>query len=253
MASRKCPRCGLVNWAEGGACKRCGGPLGGPSRATTGADGTASAEGRADAGRAVDAEGASRSRVAAHDEESERRRGGGLLRRALVVAVIVVVILAGFYVSLLATSEPATAEQRQLIERAIDVLDAKGLGDHTFALRHLVSYRTSDNWWNNWIGHREAYAATNFPFEIVTLYPDFFSQPADDTERAVILLHESYHLAGGNEETAFSGVWRDKAKLGWTKETYGRTVVWRNVRDFTSQNAPRLFSCGDDGKGDCLE
>ncbi|MDQ3908092.1 MAG: hypothetical protein M3268_07075, partial [Acidobacteriota bacterium] len=217
------------------------------------ADRAAGAEERADAGRAVGAEGASLDRAAAHDEESEQRRGGGLLRRALVVALIVVLILAGFYVSLLATSEPVTAEQRQLIERAIDVLDARGLGDHTFALRRLASYRTTDNWWNDWNGHREAYAATNFPFEIVTLYPDFFTQPADDTERAVILLHESYHLAGAGEETAFSGVWRDKAKLGWTKEAYGRTLVWRNVREFTSQNAPRLFRCGDDGKGDCLE
>jgi hypothetical protein len=187
------------------------------------------------------------------DEDSDVTRGGGLLRRALVIVLIIALLLLGFYVSLLFTSEPVTTQQRQLITRAIDVLDARGLGEHTFALRHLASYRTSDNWWNNWNGHREAYAATNFPFEVVTLYPDFFTQPADDTERAVILLHEAYHLAGGNEETAFSGVWRDKSRLDWTKEKYGESHVWRNVREFTSQNAPRLFSCGDDGKSDCLE
>ena len=69
-------------------------------------------------------------------------------------------------------------------------------------------------------GHGEAYAATNFPFEIVTLYPEFFKYPADDTERAVILLHEARHLAGAGEREAFASVWRDKARLGWTREKY---------------------------------
>lgn len=236
MANRKCPRCGLVNWADGGSCKRCGALL----------DGGAS-------NKVANTEQTPARRVAEWEEKSDAARGGGIVRRALVVILCVSLLLVGFYVSLLFTSEPVTAEQRQLVARAIDVLDAHGLGEHTFALRHLASYRTSDNWWNNWNGHREAYAATNFPFEVVTLYPDFFTQPADDTERAVILLHESYHLAGGNEETAFSGVWRDKARLGWTREKYGESHVWQNVREFTSQNAPRLFSCGDDGKSDCLE
>jgi hypothetical protein len=222
MSRRKCPRCGLVNWADGGACRRCGGQLDGSS-----------------APPAV--------------EESEPRRGGGLVRRALVVVCVVLLFLAGFYVSLLATSEPVTAEQRRLIDRAVALLEEKGLGEHTSALRRLVSYRVSDNWWNQWNGHRDAYAATNFPFEVVTLYPDFFAQPADDTERAVVLLHEAYHLAGGNEQAAFAGVWRDKQRLGWTKDKYGQTRVWSNVREFTAQNAPELFRCGADEKSDCLE
>ena len=179
--------------------------------------------------------------------------GGGLLRRALVVVVIVALFLAGSYISLLVTSEPVTAEQRQLVERAVLLLEERGLGEHTFALRQLVSYRVTDNWWNRWVGHRDAYAATNFPFEVVTLYPDFFTKPVDDTERAVVLLHESYHLAGGDEEKAFTGVWNDKEKLGWTKDKYGATRLWQNVREFTAQNAPKLFRCGDDGGQDCLE
>jgi hypothetical protein len=231
-----------VNWADGGECKRCGATLGGDSSRRTTTAGATAIDERATPIRNVE-----------HDEESEARRGGGIVRRALVVALVIALFFVGAYVSLLVTSEPVTAEQRQLIERAIDVLDEHGVGERTFTLRHLASYRTTDNWWNRWNGHHEAYAATNFPFEVITLYPDFFTQPTDDTERAVILLHESYHLAGGNEETAFSGVWRDKARLGWTRETYGKTRVWQNVREFTSQNAPRLFSCGDDGKSDCLE
>jgi hypothetical protein len=221
MSSRKCPRCGLVNWADGGACKRCGAPL----------DGSAPPV----------------------DEVTEPRRGGGLVRRALVVVGIVLPFVIGFYVSLLATSEPVAPEQRLLIERAVALLEEKGLGEHTTALRRLASYRATDNWWNRWNGHRDAYAATNFPFEVVTLYPDFFTKPTDDTERAVILLHEAYHLAGANEQRAFAGVWRDKQRLGWTKDKYGQTHVWRSVREFTAQNAPELFRCGQDGKGDCLE
>jgi hypothetical protein len=220
MSSRKCQSCGLVNWADGGACKRCGAPL----------DGSA----------------------ASAVEEGESR-GGGFVRRALVVVVIVLLFLVGFYVSLLVTSEAVTPGQRQLIERAVALLEEKGLGEHTTALRRLASYRATDNWWNKFNGHRDAYAATNFPFEVVTLYPDFFTQPTDDTERAIVLLHEAYHLAGGNEQAAFAGVWRDKQRLGWTKDKYGQTRVWHSVREFTQQNAPELFRCGADGKSDCLE
>ena len=221
MGSLKCPQGGLVNWAEGGACKRCGAQLDGSAPPAA--------------------------------EEGEARRGGGLVRRALVVLGIVLLILVGFYVSLLATSEPVTPEQRRLVERAVALLDEKGLGEHTLALRRLANFRATDNWWNGWIGHRDAYAATNFPFEVVTLYRDFFAHPTDDTERAVVLLHEAYHLAGGNEQAAFAGVWRDKQRLGWTQDKYGQTRVWRSVREFTQLNAPELFRCGPDGKQDCLE
>ncbi|HEY9284057.1 MAG TPA: hypothetical protein VIP46_11445, partial [Pyrinomonadaceae bacterium] len=170
----------------------------------------------------------------------------------LVVAGVVALFLVAAYVSLRVTSEPVTAEQQELVDRAVALLDERGLGDSARLLR-LATYRSTDNWWNRYMGHREAYAATNFPFEVVTLYPDFFAHPADDTERAVILLHESYHLAGGGEERAFSGVWRDKERLGWTEEKYGRTRVWRSVREFTAQHAPALFRCGEDGRSDCLE
>ena len=97
------------------------------------------------------------------------------------------------------------------------------------------------------------YAATNFPFEVVTLYPDFFAYAADDTERAVILLHEARHLGGAGEEEALASVWRDKRRLGWTRERYGQTRVWKNVSEFTRRYAPGLFRCGADGQQDCTE
>lgn len=224
MSGNRCRRCGLVNWADADACKRCGAGLG-VSRAAIGADG---------GGR------------------GEASLVGRLLRRALVVAGIVVLFLVAAYVSLRVTSEPVTAEQQQLIDRAIGLLDERGFADSTRLLR-LATYRSTDNWWNRYTGHREAYAAVNFPFQVVTLYPDFFAHPADDTERASILLHEAYHLAGGGEERAFAGVWRDKQRLGWTRDKYGRTRVWQGVRELTAHHAPALFRCGHDGRGDCLD
>lgn len=156
------------------------------------------------------------------------------------------------YLSLLTTSDPISLEQRQLVNRAIEMLERKGYTRDTFMLRHVVSFRSTDNWWNRWVGHGDAYAATNFPFEVVTLYPDFFTLPVDDTERAAILLHESYHLFGYRERAAFDGVWREKRKLGWNKETYGQTRVWKNVREFTGNYAPELFRCGLEHNIDCI-
>ena len=157
------------------------------------------------------------------------------------------------YLSLLLTSDGVTWQQRQPVERAIAILEQKGFGKEVFVLRHLVSYRTTDNWWNMQVGHHDAYAATNFPFEVMTLYPEFFEAAVDDTERAAILLHESYHLFGSGEPAALEGVWRNKSKLGWTAEKYQETKVWRNTKELTMKHVPRLFRCGLDKQSDCAE
>jgi ribosomal protein L40E len=161
MSSKKCSQCGMVNWAQAAECKRCGVSFNGATEATG-------------------------------EVAGER----SLLKRVAFVAGLVALFIFGSYVSLRATSEAADYEQRQIVGRAIEVLERSDFGGRAFVLRRLVNYRTSDSWWNRWVGHQNAYAATNFPFEVVTLYPDFFSVPVDDVERAVILLHESYHLAG---------------------------------------------------------
>ncbi len=219
MSGKKCPGCGIVNWADAATCGRCGAALDGEFEA--------------------------------RDEQS--RSPPGVLKRASFVVGLIALFLFGSYVSLRATSDAATFEQRQIITRAIEVLEEKNFGGRVFILRRLTSYRTSDNWWNRAVGHRDAFAATNFPFEVVTLYPDFFKVPVDDTERAVVLLHESYHLAGAGEEKAFTEVWRAKGKLGWTQESYGQTRLWRGVRALTVQHAPQLFRCGSGGADDCFE
>ena len=58
----------------------------------------------------------------------------------------------------------------------------------------------------------------------MTIYPDFFQFPADDTERAAILFHEAKHLEGKDEKEAYEFVWKNRKKLGWTKEKYGNSI-----------------------------
>jgi len=141
-----------------------------------------------------------------------------------------------------------------VVENAVIALEQKGFGKEAFVLRNLVTYRETDNWWNRSVGHQDAYAATNFPFEIVTLYPEFFEKTVDDTERAAILLHEASHLFGSGEESALEQVWYDKQQLGWTAAKYSSiSEVWGNTRRLTVSNVPKLFICGPDGQSDCFQ
>ncbi len=230
--SPKCARCGLVNFRTEATCKRCGASLDDATDDTT-LDATASA--------------------ATLTEHAPGSKAAFLFKRAAVVCGVTALLLFACYVSLVFSSAPLNAEQRRVADRAIDVLDQRGFSRDALILRRLVNYRASDNWWNRYVGHADAYAATNFPFEVVTLYPEFFNRSADDTERAAILLHEAQHLRGAGEEDAFTTVWRAKRQLGWTHEGYGHTRVWRNVTEFTIKHAPKLFRCGPEGDADCYE
>jgi hypothetical protein len=223
MSNRKCIECGLVNFAADETCRRCGVTL-----------------------EAV-------STVEASEAFPAKRSKRRLVLRILFTPALILVILLVAYLSLLATSDTIDSKQREAVNRAIEVLDGKGFGQEAFMLRHAVSFRATDNWWNRWVGHADAYAATNFPFEVVTLYPDFFNLPVDDVERAAILLHETYHLYGHGEEAAFKGAWRDKRRLGWTRATYGESAVWKNVSESTLSFAPQFFQCGLDRRSDCFE
>ncbi|MFN2493214.1 MAG: hypothetical protein ABR501_10065 [Pyrinomonadaceae bacterium] len=176
----------------------------------------------------------------------------GIWRRLVWVAGTTIVLLFCFYLSLLLTSEDLDLKRREVVSSAIAVLAQKGFDKPVFVLNHLVKFRASDNWWNGYVGHHDAYAATNFPFEVVTLYPEFFTVAVDDNERAAILLHESYHLLGSGEEAALEGAWKEKRRLGWTENQYGQTKVWNNTRQLTMTLVPRLFQCGTDGKSDCV-
>jgi hypothetical protein len=221
MNKNKCSRCGLVNFATNETCRRCGASLRDPQSAP----------------------------IDAGEEEVKKRSIG---RRLIWILGTTLLLLFIAYMSLLLTSQELGYEQTQTIKRSIALLDQKGFHKQAFVLNHLVQYRDTDNWWNKYVGHHDAYAATNFPFEIVTVYPEFFETPVDDTERAVILLHESYHLFGYGEEAALEGVWREKQKLAWTADEYGQTKVWNNTRELTAASVPKLFKCGADSHSDCV-
>ncbi len=221
MDRKKCARCGLVNRDVDDLCRRCGASL------DTVAD-------------------------SAVEEKLESPKKRGLGKRILWILSTTLLILFGSYISLLATSNDLTYQERQIIERAVSVLADKGF-DREVTILGLAKYRGSDNWWNRLVGHHDAYAATNFPFELVTVYPEFFAVSIDDTERAAILLHEAYHLRGTGEQTALEGVWREKERLGWMADQYSHSKIWNNTRELTRAQIPHLFQCGSDGKSDCTE
>lgn len=237
----KCAGCGLVNFATASECKRCGAPLG-------------VFDGVNNPPRAFEARAESFAEPFEDFEEFEEvKPRRGLLTRVAWIVTVTCAVIVSWHGSLLLTSDAATMSQRLQVRGAVELIEKNGFTREAFLLRRLTCFRTTDNWWNRRLGHAEAYAATNFPFEIVTLYPEFFQYPADDTERAVILLHEARHLAGAGEREAFESVWRDKARLGWTRDKYSHTRVWKNVAEFTQRYVPELFTCGQDGKQDCVE
>ena len=177
----------------------------------------------------------------------------GFVRSLLWITSTTLAIVVLAFLSLLITSDGLTSDQQQLVTEAITVVERGGFEQEARVLRRVVFYRSSDNWWNKHVGHQNAYAATNFPFAVVTLYPAFFKFPVDDTERAAILLHESHHVFGADERTALQRVWLDKRRLGWTAQQYSRTRVWRNTREWTKDAAAVLFQCGPDRQSDCVE
>lgn len=216
---KKCPNCFLVNFPTAEACARCSGVL----------VETMDVGGRSD------------------------KRRGGLIRRAIICVLVIIFSLFGFYLSLIGSADSLNVEQKRQVAAAIAVLRERGFGDDVFLLEHFTAYRASDNWLNASVPKENAYAATNFPFEIMTIYPEFFTYPADDIERAAILLHESRHLRGYDEKGAYEYVWKNRRKLGWTKERYAASPLWQNVRRQTKENAAYLFICEGSELGDCTE
>ena len=177
----------------------------------------------------------------------------GFVRSLLWITGTTLTIVVLAFLSLLITSDGLTHEQERTVAEAIAVVEQGGFGREARVLRNVVFYRNSDNWWNKHVGHPNAYAATNFPFAVVTLYHGFFRVSVDATERAAILLHESHHVFGADERTALQRVWLDKRRLGWTAPQYSRTRVWRNTKEWTNGAIPVLFQCGDDQQSDCVE
>jgi hypothetical protein len=164
-----------------------------------------------------------------------------------------VAVIAGFYVSLIASAKRLSADQRAVVERSADVLRERGFANEAWMLLHVAVLRAEDHWLNAAVAKESAYAATNSPFAIITIYPDFFTYPEDDIERAAILLHEARHLLGDDEREAYRFVWLNRAKLGWIGRGHGDSPVWQNTRQLTREIAPELFNCPGHVYNDCTE
>jgi predicted nucleic acid-binding Zn ribbon protein len=211
--TKKCEKCGLANFADRDACARCGEAL----------------------------------------EARRRKTRGGFVVRGFILLCVCLAAVLGFYLSLLLSADPLNIDQKSTIRRGAALLREKGFSREAFLLEHVTIYRGNDNWLNSSVAKENAYAATNFPFEIMTVYPDFFTYSKDEIERAAILLHESKHLEGKNEHDAYAFVWQNKSRLGWSRERYSMSPIWDNVRRQTREAAPELFKCPDREFGDCIE
>ena len=176
-----------------------------------------------------------------------------IAKRSLVCLLVLVATIAGFYASLIFSAASLSVDQRKTVAGAISILEAKGFADEVFLLQRVAVYRSNDHWFNASVEKENAFAATNFPFEIVTLYPDYFTFTADDTERAAILLHEAKHLQGFEEKEAYEFVWKNRIRFGWTAEKYKASVVWQEIRKQTRDYSPSLFICEANSFGDCTE
>lgn len=223
MNSVRCAACSAVNFADDDVCRRCGAALTLPVAVP------------------VDVP------VDAPVEQGARSLGRWLLWIGGVTWLIVFV----WSRSLIFTSEPLEQTRRWQVNTAIGLLERAGFSKEVFVLKNLTNYRATDSWWNEYQGHASAYASTNFPLEIVTLYPAFFTDTADDTERAAILLHEAHHLLGLNEADALDRTWREKARIGWTRNRYGETKVFK-VTEAISFSATTLFHCKENHHWDCI-
>ncbi len=214
--TKKCNNCRLVNYGDAAKCIRCESEL-------------------------------------VEISSDRRSAGSSFVRRAVICVAVCIAVVLGFYFSLIITSKSLSLEQKLTVQAGIGVLENKGFANEASLLRSLAVYRATDSWFNSMIPKENAFAATNYPFGIVTLYSDFFAYPIDDVERAAILLHEARHLSGGDEKDAYEFVWKHREQLGWTKEKYYNSTVWKNVRAQTRDYSPSLFICGQTELNDCTE
>ena len=217
--NKKCSNCGLVNYLTAQYCARCTLNLG-------------------------------------ESENISSKRPflkSPLLKRAAVCLFVLIVAVFGFYASLVLSADGLRREEHRTVHLAIKHLEESGFTDEVFLLKRLTVFRSNDNWLNASVQKESAYAATNFPFEIITLYPDFFTYPVDEIEQAAILLHEAKHLQGKDEREAYEFVWKNKSRIGWTSEDYGRSMIWLETRKLTREYSPELFVCDFNEFGDCSE
>jgi len=158
---------------------------------------------------------------------------------AVVIGVLLAIVI-GWRTSLRLSSEPLSTVQEQTLKRAIAVLEEKGFRQEAFLFRNIALFRSSANWslQGEGVDFQRMMAAVTYPMAVVTLFPGFFDPDLDDTERASVLLHESYHLWGEGEAEAYRGVLQRRDQLGWVESKYGETALWLEIARATKVYAP---------------
>lgn len=214
---KKCLQCKLVNYPTAAECGRCGSVL-------------------------VTVEGKPPTSVARK-----------LINRLAFFLFVCLAAILSFYLSLVLSAKPLTYDQKQVVSESTELLRSRGFATEAFLLSRVATFRSTDNWLNSSVVKENAFAAANFPFGIVTLYADFFTYPADEVERAAILLHEAKHLQGADEKEAYEFVWSNRERLGWTSDKYSESVVWKEIRKQTRDIAPEIFVCHVNPADDCTE
>ncbi len=219
--NKKCPKCKLANFKTAECCVRC------------------------------DYDLVEISTAKGNDSKSPKLNG--IAKRAAICVLVCAITIMGFYGSLVLSARSLEVEEHEQVKAAIRVLEDAGFTDEVFYLSNLAVFRGDDNWLNASVAKENAFAATNYPFEIITVYPDFFTYPKDDTERAAILLHEAKHLQGKDEKEAYEFVWKNKKRFGWAREKYKESTVWKEIRKQTKEYAPNLFICDFNEYDDCSQ
>jgi hypothetical protein len=82
-----------------------------------------------------------------------------------------------FLLVMILSATPLSASERRTSRFSIKLLERRGFINEAYLLRDLATFRSNDNWLNASVSKENAFAATNYPFAIITLYPDFLSTP----------------------------------------------------------------------------
>lgn len=178
-----------------------------------------------------------------------------LIELAVVVAVILILatqpqlkilVLADDFLS-----KPLTVGQRKEVSSAINYIRAKGFGLEAFALSGAnikLSFAFNIRPKDIYPPFEDDYATTFPIINKVVLLGRFFQSLGQeggftnsDVERAAILLHESYHLLGGGEHSAYRQIWQNREQLGFTEALFGETDAYKAAEQGARTYAPELF------------
>jgi len=161
----------------------------------------------------------------------------------IAVAAVVAVATALEYVTSVFGKSLSDPKEINTVDAAIAVLDpVQDLYSEAQVLRTAKYRRSKPPYlYGVCIYKGGCFAAAHYGF--LFLDDQFFDQNLlhDSVERAAVLLHEAFHLEGGNEHDAYAGVWVNKEKFGWTETPYSHYFLWGQVKAETMNAAPELF------------